>query len=236
MILGLVSYKFINNDMQFNISQIEKAIKQSKNIDMLCFGETFLQGFDAFDWNYEHDKDIAINKDSDVMKNFEQLSLDNNIDLAFGYLEKENEDLYSSYAIIISGKLTYNYRRISLGWKEVSLTDYHYKEGNEVVEFNYKGHNVVIALCGDMWEYPEKFKANDLLLWPVYVNFTLDEWQKYEQEYAEQALLACNNTLMINSLSDEPKSYGGAFYFKDGKIHKKTTYDKEEILIVEFGD
>ena len=197
MILGLVSYKFINNDMQFNISQIEKAIKQSKNIDMLCFGETFLQGFDAFDWNYEHDKDIAINKDSATMKRLEQISKDYNIDLAFGYLEKENEDLYSSYAIIIDGKLTYNYRRISIGWKEYSLTDHHYKEGNEVVEFNYKGHNVVIALCGDMWEYPEKFKSSDLLLWPVYVNFSLDEWQEYETEYAEQVLLACNNTLMI---------------------------------------
>ena len=236
MILGLAAYKFINNDIEFNISQIEKAIKQSRGIDFLCFGEAFLQGFDAFNWNYEHDKVIAISKDSATMKRLEQISKDYNIDLAFGYLEKENEDLYSSYAIIINGKLTYNYRRISLGWKEVLLTDYHYKEGNEVVEFNYKGHNVVIALCGDMWEYPEKFKSSDLLLWPVYVNFSLDEWQEYEHEYAEQALLACNNTLMINSLSDEPKSYGGAFYFKDGKIHDKTTYDKEEILIVEFGD
>ena len=236
MILGLVSYKFINNDIEFNISQIEKAIKQSRDIDILCFGEAFLQGFDAFNWNYEHDKVIAISKDSATMKRLEQISKDYNIDLAFGYLEIDKDNLYSSYAIIINGKLTYNYRRISLGWKEVSLTDYHYKEGNEVLEFNYKGHNVVIALCGDMWEYPEKFKSNDLLLWPVYVNFTLDEWQEYEQEYAEQALLACNNTLMINSLSDKPKSYGGAFYFKDGKIYYKTPYDQEEILIVKFGD
>ena len=234
MRIGLSAYKFINNDIKFNINQIEKAIEQSKNVDMLCFGETFLQGFDAFNWNYQHDKEKAITKDSDIMKQLEQLSFDNNVDLAFGYLEKADDSLYSSYAIIINGKLTYNYRRISLGWKEVSLTDYHYKEGNEVVNFNYKGHNIVLALCGDMWEYPEKFKSNDLLLWPVYVNFTLDEWKEYEQEYAEQALVACNNTLMINSLSDEPKSYGGAFYFKDGKVHNKTSYDKEDILIINF--
>lgn len=48
MILGLATYKFINNDIEFNISQIEKAIKSSENIDILCFGEAFLQGFDAF--------------------------------------------------------------------------------------------------------------------------------------------------------------------------------------------
>ncbi len=234
MRLGLSAYKFINNDIKFNINQIEKAIKQSKNIDMLCFGEAFLQGFDAFNWNYEYDKAIAITKDSSIMKKLEQLSFNNKIDLAFGYLEKEDDSLYSSYAIIINGKLTYNYRRISLGWKELSLTDYHYKEGNEVVNFNYKGHNIVLALCGDMWEYPEKFKSNDLLLWPVYVNFTLDEWKEYEQEYADQALLACNNTLMINSSSDEPKSYGGSFFFKDGRIYDKTIYDKEDILIIKI--
>ncbi len=234
MILGLVSYKFINNDIDFNINQIEKAIKQSKDVDMLCFGETFLQGFDAFNWNYEHDKEIAIAKDSVIMKKLQKLSIANNVDLAFGYLEKEKDALYSSYAIIINGKLTYNYRRISLGWKEASLTDYHYKEGNEVVSFNYKGYNVVVALCGDMWECPKKFKSSDLLVWPVYVNFTLNEWKEYEQDYAKQALLACNNTLMINSLSDEPKSYGGSFYFKNGQIYAKTLYDIEEILIVKF--
>ena len=233
MILGLVSYKFINNDMQFNISQIEKAIKQSRGIDILCFGEAFLQGFDAFNWNYEHDKVIAISKDSATMKRLEQISKDYNIDLAFGYLEIDNEDLYSSYAIIIDGKLTYNYRRISIGWKEYSLTDYHYKEGNEVLSFNYKGHDITIALCGDMWDCSEKFKSNDLLIWPVYVNFTIDEWKNEEIEYAKQALIACKNTLMINSLSENPDCYGGCFYFKDGQIKEKLDYNIEGILIIE---
>ena len=233
MILGLVSYKFINNDMQFNISQIEKAIKQSRGIDILCFGEAFLQGFDAFNWNHEHDKVIAISKDSATMKRLEQMAKDYNIDLAFGYLEIDNEDLYSSYAIIIDGKLTYNYRRISIGWKEYSLTDYHYKEGNEVLSFNYKGHDITIALCGDMWDCPEKFKSNDLLIWPVYVNFTIDEWKNEEIEYAKQALIACKNTLMINSLSENPDCYGGCFYFKDGQIKEKLDYNIEGILIIE---
>ena len=233
MILGLVSYKFINNDTEFNISQIEKAIKQSRDIDVLCFGEAFLQGFDVFNWNYEHDKVIAISKDSATMKRLEQMSKDYNIDLAFGYLEIDNEDLYSSYAIIIDGKLTYNYRRISIGWKEYSLTDHHYKEGNEVLSFNYKGHDITIALCGDMWDCSEKFKSNDLLIWPVNVNFTIDEWKNEEIEYAKQALIACKNTLMINSLSENPDCYGGCFYFKDGQIKEKLDYNIEGILIIE---
>ena len=234
MILGLAAYKFINNDMEFNISQIEKAIQSSENIDMLCFGEAFLQGFDAFSWNYDNDKNIAISKDSNIMKRLEQMSKDYNTDLAFGYLEIDNEDLYSSYAIITDGKLTYNYRRMTIGWKEYLLTDHHYREGNEILAFNYKGHNITIALCGDMWDCPQKFKSNDLLIWPVYVNFTIDEWKTEEIEYAKQALLACNNTLMINSLSENPDCYGGCLYFQDGKIKEKLNYNIEEILTIEI--
>lgn len=234
MKIGLASYKFINNDIEFNIIQIEKALQSAENIDILCFGEAFLQGFDAFNWNYDNDKNIAISKDSNIMKKLEQMSKDYNIDLAFGYLEIDNEDLYSSYAIIIDGKLTYNYRRITIGWKEYWLTDHHYKEGNEVLTFNYKDHNITIALCGDMWDCPEKFKSNDLLIWPVYVNFTIEEWKDEEIEYAKQALLACSNTLMINSLSENPNCYGGCFHFKDGEIKNKLDYNIETILTIEI--
>lgn len=234
MKIGLSAYKFINNNIEFNINQIEKALHSANNIDILCFGEAFLQGFDAFNWNYDNDKKIAISKDSKTMKRLEQMSKDYNVDLAFGYLEIDNEDLYSSYAIIVDGKLTYNYRRISIGWKEYSVTDYHYKEGNEVLKFNYKGHDTTIALCGDMWDCPEKFKSNDLLIWPVYVSFTLDEWKIEEIEYAKQALLACNNALMINSLSENPDCFGGCFYFKAGQIKEKLNYNIEGILIIEI--
>ena len=36
-----------------------------------------------------------------------------NVDLLFGYLEKEGEYLYSSSPFIENSKLVYNYRRIS---------------------------------------------------------------------------------------------------------------------------
>ncbi len=234
MKIGLAAYRFINNDIEFNISQIEKALKSTNNLDILCFGEAFLQGFDAFSWSFDIDKNVAISKDSNVMKRLEKVSRDYNIDLAFGYLEIDGEDLYSSYAIIIDGKLTYNYCRITIGWKEYWLTDHHYKEGNEVLTFKYKGHNITIALCGDMWDCPIKFKSNDLLIWPVYVNFTIDEWEKEEIEYAKQASIACNNTLMINSLSKNPDCYGGCFYFKDGELEQKLDYNIEGILIIKI--
>ena len=43
--IGLASYRFVNNDMRFNISQIEKGMKAAQGkADLLCFGEAFLQG------------------------------------------------------------------------------------------------------------------------------------------------------------------------------------------------
>lgn len=232
MIIGLASYKFINNDIEFNIGQIEKAVKSSTNSDLLCFGEAFLQGFDAFNWSYENDKNIAVSQNSTIMKKLEKMSKDYKIDLAFGYLEIDDDELYSSYAIIVDGKITYNYRRITIGWKDFSKTDYHYKEGKDVLKFDYKGHRITIALCGDLWECPERFKNDDLLIWPIYVNYTIDEWEKEEIEYAKQALIACNNTLMINSLSENPDCHGGCFYFKSGKIIKKLDFNIEGILSI----
>ena len=234
MKIGLAAYKFRNNDIEFNISQIEKAIlKVRNNVQLLCFGESFLQGFDSLAWNYEKDKDIAITKDSEVMKRLCNLSFKYKMDLLFGYFELDNELIYSSCVLIEKGKIIHNYRRISKNWKEYNITDYHYCEGCSADEFKYRNRRFKIALCGDLWIFPELFKSDDLLIWPIYTNFELSEWKNYEQEYANQALLACSKTLVINSLSDNPISHGNAFYFLEGNIKSKLNYDEEDILLIE---
>lgn len=233
MKIGLVSYEFINNDIAFNISQMEKAMKAAQGkAELLCFGEAFLQGFDALNWKYENDKQIAISADSEIMRQLCDMTLQYKVDLLFGYIETCDDAIYSSCAVIENGAFKHNYRRISKGWKEYRITDAHYKEGTEACEFLYHGQSVMIALCGDLWDFPEKFKTDNLLIWPVYVNFTLDEWKEYETEYAMQAYLASNRTLMINSISHCPESYGGAFYFAGGRVEAKLDYGMEDMLIV----
>ncbi len=232
--IGLASYRFVNNDMRFNISQIEKAMKAAQGkADLLCFGEAFLQGFDALSWNYERDKGIAVSINSEVMHLICQLTRQYHVDLLFGYIEACKDSIYSSCAVIENGTLIHNYRRISKGWKEYKITDDHYKEGTDVNTFLYHGRSFMIALCGDLWEYPDKFKTNTPLIWPVYVNFNLEEWKKYEEEYARQAGFAASRTWMVNSLSEKPKSYGGAFCFADGIVEQKAAYGVETILFVE---
>lgn len=219
--------------MAFNIGQMEKALEQAhEKVDLLCFGESFLQGFDALSWNIDDDIDIAIAQDSDVIQHLCKLTLFYNTDLLFGYFEKEDDILYSSCALLEQGKLFYNYRRISTGWKVISKTDEHYREGTDVHEFLYRGMPFKIALCGDLWEFPERFKTDGVLLWPIYTNFSIEEWRNFEQEYADQAYLAANRTLMVNVLSNEPIAHGGAFDFRNGHIAEQFPYGKEGILIV----
>ena len=234
MKIGLASYRFQNKNITFNLSQIKKALQECQGkVDLLCFGETFLQGFDSLCWDFQTDKDMAITQGSVVMQRICNLTVKYRTDLLFGYVEREGDSIYSSCAVIAQGKLIHNYRRISKNWKEYDRTDCHYCEGTVTDAFLYHGRKIMIALCGDLWLFPERFQSNDLLIWPVYVNFDMEEWTTCEQEYADQALVACPKALMINSITDVPVSHGNAFYFHNGKIEQKLGYDREAILVVD---
>jgi len=235
MKIGLASYECRDNDLAFNLAQMERAMRSAQGrAELLCFGESFLQGFNALCWEFNADKNIAVSCRSEVMERLCGMTLQFGVDLLFGYLEKDADAVYSSCAVIEKGNLIHNYRRISRGWKEYWKTDGHYREGTETREFLYHGLPIMPALCGDLWDSPKRFMTGSLLIWPVYVNFTLDEWNRYETEYAEQALLASRKTLMVNPISRDPPAHGGAFFFLDGKIQAKLGYDSEDILIVEI--
>ncbi len=236
MNIGLASYQFINNDIKFNISQIKKAAeKVAGKVELLCFGETFLQGFDSLSWDYEIDKNIAVPRNSDVIKSVSTISKDTGVDILLGYIEIEDEIIYSSCILLSGYDVIYNYRRISTGWKVKKVYDNpHYKEGDGVKEFTYKNKQFLIALCGDLWVYPERFKTDGILLWPAYVTFSFEEWETEQLEYAERALLASENVLFISSITENPISLGGAFYFKNGEIFKSISLGKEDILVIEI--
>ena len=61
--------------------------------------------------------------------------------------------------------------------------------------------------------------------------FDLDESES--GEYAKQAAMACRKALLVNPLSKEPISRGGAFFFENGKVKQSLGLDKEGVLVVE---
>lgn len=234
MRFGLCTYESKNNDIAFNMAQIGRALKESAGkADCVIFGEAFLQGFDSLSWDIEKDRKVAVSTDSAEFKKLKELTIQYKSAIVFGYIESADEDFYSSCAVIDNGELLHNYRRISVGWRERNV-DKHYKEGMETAEFKLRGELLNIALCGDMWDYPEKFKTDGILIWPVYCNYEVEDWKTEEVEYALQSKLAAKRVLLVNPMSKDPDSHGGAFFFEDGKISAKAEYDKETVLIVEI--
>ena len=234
MRIGLVSYRCENRNIGFNISQIEKAFREVKGkADLLCFGEAFLQGFDSLCWDYETDRHMAVEQTSEIINRLRRLTSKYGTALMTGYIEKDGESLYSSCIVLAEGEIVHNYRRITKGWKEYWKTDDHYCEGTETGEFELNGMKIMPALCGDLWDCPERFKTEHLLIWPVYVNFSTEEWENgMIDEYAEQAALAAEDTLMINPMDRDPENHGGSFRFLKGKPAERTPFDEEGILIV----
>lgn len=235
MKIALASARIVDRDIKHNLAQMERYVKKAKaeGAELVCFGEAFLQGFNALSWKYEEDKEIALTTSSSVFAKIKKLTKEEGVDVLFGYNELEGESIYSSCALICNGEIIFNYRRISKGWKEYSKTDEHYKEGLSVEVFNYKNKKCAIGLCGDIWDYPERFAlAEDILFWPVYVCWTKEEWESGGKiEYAEQAKLCCENTLYINSICDGD-AFGGAIHFVDGKIQKELPIFHDGLLYV----
>lgn len=236
MKIALASAKVADKDISFNISQLDRYMQEAikERADLICFGESFLQGFNALSWNFEEDKDMAVSTGSPIFEEICGLSRKHGIDVMFGYIEREGDILYSSCALIVDGKLYHNFRRISRGWKEYWKTDIHYREGDTVTVFDYRGKRCAIGLCGDLWDYPERFAlGQDILFWPVYVSWTEEEWYGGGRaDYARQANLCCPNTLYVNSVCDGD-AFGGACWFADGAVKAELPIGHEGLLIAE---
>ena len=235
MKIALASAKVVDKDIVFNLQQMEAYMMEAKQKEaqLVCFGESYLQGFNALSWDYEEDKNIAITVNSPVFLDICALSSRIGIDVLFGYIEREHDILYSSCALISEGKLHYNYRRVSRGWKEYGKTDGHYQEGTSTNAFDYCGKKCAIGMCGDLWDYPDRFcLGEDILFWPVYVSWTEEEWYGGgREEYAAQANCCCANTLYINSLC-AGDAFGGAYWFAEGKIKEELPIGKTGLLII----
>jgi N-carbamoylputrescine amidase len=207
--------------------------------EIVCFGETFLQGFDSLSWNYITDKKIAITKNSQITKRIAKRASDLKIAVGFGYIEKERENLFSSYLTIDkNGEIVDNYQRVSPGWKEISKTDHHYREGTELHAFVLNGYKILVALCGDLWDEKNiktiRTIRPEIILWPAYVNFSIEKWKQEEKEYALQASKTNSGVLMVNSISRNPDSLGGCCFFYKGQTIGKINFGTEGILEIEI--
>lgn len=236
MKIALASKPFVNGDTPRNLQTMLASMGEAaaSGAALICFGEAFLQGFDALHWTWQQDQPIAVDRCSSEILRLQQASRTLGIDVLFGYIERAGEELYSSCMLIEQGEITLNYRRISRGWKEYTRTDHHYREGDSPCLFTYRGRKMTIALCGDLWDRRDAFILGaEVLLWPIYCDYSLHEWANgVTADYAHQCCGVAPVTLMINSICP-PDGFGGCWQFEDGALRAQLAPGTEGLLLVE---
>lgn len=224
MKIGLVSCLMKDNDIDHQLTQMENYLSLKHNCDLLCFGESFLQGFEGLTWEYAEDIKRSLTRDDPIIHHIRKLAKIRNCGISFGFIEKEDGFLYSSNMVIDqTGEIIDLFRRVSSGWKEPQASSM-YKEGQGFHTFSYMDRVFGVALCGDVWhDYLlkdlEKMKM-DALLWPVYMDYSVEEWNgSLLKEYAERTESLPYPVLMINSYVEDPqRAKGGCYVFLQSRI------------------
>ena len=192
-----------------------------------------MQGFDAMNWDYAHDRAVAVTQDSAEIRRLCALTQQYGVDLLFGYLERTGDLLYSSCMLIQNGAVAHNYRRISRGWKEYWHTDSHYCEGDAAGDFCYRGKTFRIACAGICGTTRNGFKQRGFSCGRFAANYTQEEWERERAEYAAQAFLAARRTLYVDAIDSGAVCPRVACCFEDGKAVAELCPEAGELLYIE---
>ena len=245
MKIALATAPVKNRNIEFNMQAMIDAVnKASGQAEVILFGESVLQGFDCLCWDYEADKHMAVAITDAPIHRMREAAKQCGIAVSFGFIERIDDILYSSQIFIdADGEILTVFHRVSIGWKEYSKTDDHYREGKHFEKFCYGGKSFAIGLCGDLWTdgRPEEMKAliADVVLWPVWCDYKVDEWNSsIKYEYAEQAGLCGDCVLLVNPYCADPEASdaaaGGVVHFKNGIIAADMPSGNSGAIIVEI--
>jgi len=240
MKIALASAPSINNDVEKNVETVQKtAEKYGSRADLICFGEAFLHGFDALSWDYDTDKNIAMAKDSESIDKIKKMAQTHQVGIGFGFFEIDRieNSLYCAYMVVdSSGETMVHYRRLTKGWKDVRKADHHYQKGRCFKTFTFQEKRIALALCGDLW-YEENIRQindlkKDLVLWPLHMDYSVEEWINERSDYVQQASKVNSPVLMVNNVSKT--SHGGAYHFVDNRVIDSLELGARGVLVVDI--
>lgn len=244
MKIGLVAEWIEDGQVERNLQRMLTRLESVKGqgYDLICFGESYLQGFEGLTWDYEKDRQIAMSLSSEPIQCLIAKARDCQTGIGFGYIEASKSTLYSSFMIISAeGKILENFRRMSTEWKEpIVASDHRYAEGQRFGSFKLAGITIATAICGDLWHDSllEQLQnlTSDVVLWPLYVDYSPESWvSTHRQEYAERVKVLGRPVLMINSYSPIPeRAKGGCSIFKNGFVNQELPMGQPGMVTVEL--
>lgn len=239
---ALAAVGFINENITHNLHVVLDTMKKcAGRADIVLFGEAFLQGFYAATFDPAHDAPLALAKEDATVAEIRAAAASLGIAVSFGFIEKDGDDFFSTQMTVgADGAILDVFRRVSPGWK-LPNAGACYREGSGFHTFDLCGKRVAAAICGDLW-FDEnvaaiKALAPDVILWPVYTDFSPASWNTARKlEYAAQAAKIGGKILYVNAVClDRSEDYiarGGAVLFDDGRIAAEIPSGSEALLFV----
>lgn len=245
MKLALAATPVRNRDLAYNLRTMLRTLEEYRGkVDVILFGEATLQGFDCLCWDYKTDRPMAAALEDAPIRCLQEAAKAAETALSFGFIERCGDVLYSSQLFIgADGRIVDRFHRVSVGWKEFTKTDCHYREGPGFTRFRYGEKTFATGLCGDLWTdgRPEEMRAldTDVVLWPVWCDYSSAQWNtSVKHEYAQQAALCGENVLLVNPFCADPGAedvaQGGAAWFRRGRVVAEIPAGQSGVLIVEI--
>ena len=234
MKIALAQINPIVGDMDGNARKIISIIKNTK-ADIIVFPELSITGYSPQDLLL---KNNFIDKNMRALKNI--IKNTKNKAAIVGFIEKINENLYNSAAIIRNQQIIEIHHKICLPNYAIFDEKRWFKEGNNATIFEFEGKKIGVSVCEDIW-FPETAKRQKDKGAELIINISASPYRKGKIEAIENILKQRWEEnkipiIYVNQVGgqDGIVYYGHSMYFNDGKVIRKCRDFEEDILIVEI--
>ena len=234
MKIALAQINPIVGDMDGNARKIISIIKNTK-ADIIVFPELSITGYSPQDLLLRKN---FIDENSSAFKNI--IKNTKNKAAIVGFIEKINENLYNSAAIIRNQQIIEIHHKICLPNYAIFDEKRWFKEGNNATIFEFEGKKIGVSVCEDIW-FPETAKRQKDKGAELIINISASPYRKGKIEAIENILKQRWEEnkipiIYVNQVGgqDGIVYYGHSMCFNDGKVIRKCRDFEEDILIVEI--
>lgn len=227
MKIGLCAEYSEERNVSGNLERLRAQAREAsgQGIELLFFGEAYLQGFGAMTFDYAEDIERALGIHGAELAEVRAVAAEYGIGIGVGFYENYKGAIYSSYLVVDDrGNSFLHYRRRSEGWKMPhACADY--REGKNFKSGTFRGKRFAVMICGDFWEDAllEDLVALeeevDVFVWPVHCDYSVERWEVTEKEnYRERSAILGKPVLYCNNWQpEEETAKGGAYHWHLGR-------------------
>jgi len=234
MKIALAQINPVVGDILGNTNKIISIIKKT-NADIVAFPELAITGYSP--------QDLILRRNfiDENMEAFKRIVKSTAGKAAVvGFVERANEFVYNSAAVIRNQQIIEIHRKICLPNYAIFDEKRWFKEGSEATIFELGGRKIGVSICEDIW-MPETAKKQKYRGAELIINISASPYSKGKIEAVENILRQRwgeNKVPMIYvnqvGAQDGIVYYGHSMYFKDGKVIAKCKDFEEDILVVEI--